>query len=299
MSDRPVDVDVAGRKLRLSNLDKVLWPDTGFTKGQMIDYYAKVAPALVPHLTGRAITLRRWPNGVAGKSFFEKNCPSHKPDWLETVQLGDVSYCRVDEPAAVVWMANLAAIELHPTLGRAPALATPTAVVFDLDPGAPADVITCAEVAMRLRALFERMELQSWIKTSGSKGLQLYVPLNVDVSFEDARAFALGVATLLGRDTPDLVVTTQERAMRKGKVLIDWSQNTESKTTVAAYSMRALPVPSVSTPLAWDEVESALGKRNADALRFGPDDVLKRIEREGDLLTPLLTMQQELPALKV
>ncbi|MBO0729780.1 MAG: non-homologous end-joining DNA ligase [Acidimicrobiaceae bacterium] len=296
MSDH-VDVDIEGRALRLSNLDKVLWPDTGFTKGQMIDYYTRVAPALVPHLAGRAITLRRWPNGVAGKSFFEKNCPSHRPNWVETVQQGDVAYCRVDEPATVVWMANLAAIELHPTLGRAPDLDTPTAVVFDLDPGPPADAITCAEVATLLRELFERLGLRSWVKTSGSKGLQLYVPLNTDVTFDAARDFALASAKLLEQEHPRLVVTTQERAVRKGKVLIDWSQNTATKTTVSVYSIRAVAAPSVSTPITWDELDAARTARDLEALRFGPDEVLARLDAQGDLLAPILTLTQRLPAL--
>lgn len=296
MSDQ-VDVDVGGRALRLSNLDKVLWPDTGFTKGQLIDYYTRVAPVLVPHLAGRAVTLRRWPNGVAGKSFFEKHCPSHRPDWVETVQQGDVAYCLVEEPATVVWMANLAAIELHPTLGRAPDLDTPTAVVFDLDPGPPADAITCAEVAKLLRELFERLDLRSWVKTSGSKGLQLYVPLNTHVTFDTARDFALAAAKLLEREHPRLVVTSQERAARKGKVLIDWSQNTPTKTTVSVYSMRALSTPSVSTPITWDELDAARTANDLEALRFGPEAVLGRLGAQGDLLAPLLTTEQELPAI--
>jgi bifunctional non-homologous end joining protein LigD len=298
VSDRPVEVTVDGHTLRLTNLDKVLWPDTGFTKGQMIDYYARIAPVLVGHLAGRAITLRRYPNGVAGPSFFEKNCPSHRPEWVETVTMGDVGYCLVEEPATVVWMANLAAIELHPTLARAPDLERPTALVFDLDPGAPADALTCGQVAMWLRDTLSAMELQAWVKTSGSKGLQVYVPLHTDVHYEDAKPFSHAFSRLVQRDHPELVVTTQEKSIRKGKVLIDWSQNTASKTTVSVYSLRALPVPSVSTPLTWDELDDALVAGDAAALRFGPDEVLARVAADGDLMAPVLEVEQELPVLR-
>lgn len=294
---RPTTVKVGERDLSVSNLDKVLWPATGFTKGQMIDYYARVAPVMVSHLAGRAITLRRWPNGVGAGSFFEKNCPSHRPPWLPTVELGAIRYCRLDEPAALVWTANLAAIELHPTLAREPDLERPTFVVFDLDPGAPADVITCARLALIIRDALDRMGLSVWAKTSGSKGLQLYVPVGGTADYARTRQFSLALAALLERVHPDLVVTSQERAIRGGKVLIDWSQNAASKTTVAAYSLRALDPPGVSTPLRWEEVASAADSGDAEELRFSPDQVLQRVDGHGDLMAPVLDVTQELPVL--
>ena len=290
-----VDVRIGERSLSLSNLDKVLWPETGFTKGQMIDYYSRVAPAMVPHLTRRPITLRRWPNGVAGQSFFEKNCPSHKPPWVDSVAMGDVNYCLLDEPAALVWVANLASIEIHPSLAQAPDLDVPTAAVFDLDPGAPADVITCAEVALILREALDRLGLQAWPKTSGSKGIQVYVPLNSGAGYERVKPFAQAIAQLLERDHPELIISVMEKSRRKKKVLIDWSQNTASKTTVAVYSVRALDRPSVSTPVTWDELEKAHSAGDASLLRFDPDAVLKRVEQQGDLHAPVLELRQELP----
>ncbi|WP_262321159.1 non-homologous end-joining DNA ligase [Acidiferrimicrobium sp. IK] len=296
---KTTEVEVGGRSLKLSNLDKVLWPATGFTKGDMIDYYARIAPAVLPHISGRPLTLKRYPNGVDGTSFFEKNCPSHRPDWVPTIAMGDVAYCSIDEPAALVWLANLAAIELHPTLAGEPDLDCPRAVVFDLDPGPPADVVTCGRVALLVRGVLDRLDLQAWIKTSGSKGLQLYVPLNTPAGYDATRDFALAVAQLLERAHPDLVVTSQEKRLRPGKVLIDWSQNTKSKTTVAVYSLRARDTPSVSTPVAWDEVEAAVKVEKGDGLRFDAAAVLARVADRGDLMAPLLEVQQSLPDLRL
>jgi bifunctional non-homologous end joining protein LigD len=290
-------VTVAGRTLSLSNLDKVLWPETGFTKGQLIDYYARVAQVMIPHLRGRPITLRRWPNGVDAASFYEKNCPSHRPTWVDTVRMGDVSYCLLNEPATLVWTANLAAIELHPSLATSDDLESPTAVVFDLDPGPPADVLTCARVALLVRELFDRLGLRLWPKTSGSKGLQLYLPLNSGAAYAQAKPFAHAVARLLERDHPKLALSEMERSRRKGKVFIDWSQNTASKTTVAVYSVRALPEPSVSTPVTWDELDDAVSSGEVDRLRFGPDEVLQRVQRQGDLHAAVLDEVQQLPRL--
>ncbi len=292
------EVQVGERTLSLSNLDKVLWPKTGFTKGQLIDYYARVAPVMVPHLSGRPITLRRWPDGIDGQTFFQKNAPSHRPEWVQTVELGGIHYCRIDEEAALVWSANLAAIEIHPGLAQAPRLDHPTAVVFDLDPGPPADVITCGRVAMLLQECFEGLHLKAWPKTSGSKGLQLYVPLSGRSSFDETKRFAHALAQLLERDHPDLVVSVMDPAKRTKKVMIDWSQNTASKTTVAVYSVRALESPSVSTPVTWDEIDDALSGGDADALRFGPDEVIDRVDRRGDLHAPVLGSDQELPAFR-
>jgi bifunctional non-homologous end joining protein LigD len=291
------EVSVGGRTLKLSNLDKVLWPETGFTKGQLIDYYARVADVMVPHLRGRPITLRRWPNGVEASSFYEKNCPSHRPPWLDSVRMGDVNYCLLDEAAAVVWTANLAAIELHPSLATAPDLDSPTAVVFDLDPGPPADIITCARVALLVRDRLGPLGLQLWPKTSGSKGLQLYLPLNGGATYAQTKPFAHALARLLEREEPKLVVSVMDKDKRTDKVFIDWSQNTASKTTVGVYSVRALSWPSVSTPVTWDELDDALARKDADALRFDAGAVLERIGRLGDLHAPVLEVQQELPQL--
>lgn len=297
MSPAATSVDVGGRTLQLSNLDKVLWPATGYTKGQMIDYFARIAPVMVPHLAGRPVTLRRWPDGVEAGSFFEKNCPSHRPAWMRTLTQGDVAYCLLEEPAALVWTANLAAVELHPTLASAPDLERPRSVVFDLDPGPPADLLTCARVASLLRSALDRLDLQAWAKTSGGKGLQLYVPVNTPVGYERTRAFALGLARVLHQAQPDLVVTTQDRSARPGKVLIDWSQNHPTKTTVSVYSLRAWTTPSASTPVTWDELDDALAGGDGDGLRFSPDDVLRRVDDRGDLMAPVLELQQEVPDL--
>jgi bifunctional non-homologous end joining protein LigD len=296
----PVEVEIAGRTLRLSNLDKLLWPPgertDGFTKGSMIDYYARIAAVLVPHLQGRPVTRVRYPNGVTGASFFEKNCPTHRPAWAETIRLGDVEYCAVEEVATLVWLANLAAIELHPSLAAVPHLDRPTAAVFDLDPGAPADVLTCARVALDLRDVLQSLGLRSWVKTSGSKGLQVYVPLNGDAPYDVVKPWSFALARVLQRAQPDLVLTSQDRAARAGKVLIDWSQNSESKTTVSVYSLRARERPTVSTPVTWEELSAALDARDPEALRFETAAVLERVERLGDLMAPVLTVTQELPA---
>jgi bifunctional non-homologous end joining protein LigD len=297
VSARP-EVRVGGRTLSLSNLDKVLWPSTGFTKGELIDYYARVADVMVPHLHSRPITLRRWPDGVKGQSFFQKNCPNHRPEWMESVRMGDVDYCTINEGASLVWSANMAAIEIHPSLACAPDLEVPTSVVFDLDPGAPADVVTCAEVAVLLREYLDRLGLSAWPKTSGSKGLQLYVPLNGGASYEQTKPFALAIAQLLEKEHADLVVSDMDKSKRKGKILIDWSQNTASKTTVAVYSVRALDQPSVSTPVTWEELGDTVSSRDAESLRFAPADVLDRIDKRGDLHAPVLEVTQELPSFK-
>lgn len=291
-------VNVGGRELSLSNLEKELWPGTGFTKGDMIDYYARIAPVLLPHLEGRPVTLRRFPNGVDGGSFFEKNCPSHRPPWVSTEVMGDVAYCRVDEAATLVWLANLAAIELHPTLARAPGLDRPTAVVFDLDPGPPADVLTCARVALLLCRTLETLGVHSWVKTSGSKGLQVYAPLNSGATYEHTKPWSQALARVMERSHPDLIVTTQDKATRRGKVLIDWSQNTASKTTVSVYSLRARDRPTASTPVSWDEVDDALKAGDGDRLVFDPSEVLARVADDGDLMAPVLRTCQELPGLK-
>lgn len=291
-------MEVGGRDLQVSNRDKVFWPGTGFTKGQLIDYYQAVAEVMIPHLRGRPITLRRWPDGVAGQTFFQKNAPKNRPEWVGTVRLGEVEYLRLDEPAALVWAANLAAIEIHPGLAPAPGVDRPAALVLDLDPGPPADILSCCRLAQILRGYLERVGLQAWPKTSGKKGLQLYVPLNSDTNYDITRSFGLALAQQAESEHPELVVTVIERAQRRKKVLIDWAQNAPSRTTVAVYSMRATDRPSVSTPVTWEEVDSALDHDDAQRLRFGPDQALARIERLGDLMAPLLEVRQELPPLR-
>jgi len=295
---RKVVADIGGRTLSLSNLDKVLYPETGFTKGEVIDYYVRVAPVLLTHLGDRGITMRRYPNGVDDKSFFEKRCPSHRPDWVRTApgpgdSGGEIAYCRLADVASVAWAANLAALELHAPMARAADIDAPTMVVYDLDPGAPAAMTECAEVGLLLRDVLAGIGLACYAKTSGSKGLQLYLPLNAPHTHEHASSFALAVAQALERARPDLVVTTQAKAARPGKVLIDWSQNSRHKTTICVYSLRARPAPTVSTPVAWDEVEDAA---EGKPLSFEAVDVLGRIEELGDLFAPTITEVQHLPA---
>lgn len=297
-ASKETTIEVAGRQLIVSNLDKVLWPATGTTKGEMLDYYTRIAPVLVPHLAGRAVTLKRYPDGVEKGFFFEKNCPSYKPAWMETVKMGDVNYCLVEEPAAVVWLANLASIELHPTLAAKPDLNCPTSVVFDLDPGPPADVLTCARVAFLVRDLLSQLGLESWAKTSGNKGLQMYAPLNSGATYDGTTPFAKAVAQLLEKRHPELVLSYQLRTARAGKVLIDWSQNVASKTTVSVYSLRARAEPTVSTPVTWDELADALSAGEADRLTFEWPEVLARVERHGDLMSELLDRKQQLPELR-
>jgi bifunctional non-homologous end joining protein LigD len=303
-TSRQVEVD--GRELKLTNLDKVLYPKAGFTKGEVVDYYAKVAPALVPHLAGRALTLRRFPEGVddTEAAFFEKRCPKHRPEWVKTTRVlagphsGYIDYCVCEDLPTLVWMAQLAAIELHPSLSLGTAPEQPTVLAFDLDPGPPAEVLDCSRVALRLREVLGHLGLECFAKTSGSKGLQVYVPLNTPMSYDETRPFAQAIAQLLARQTPDEVIAKMgKKTMRKGKVFIDWYQNNERKTTIAVYSLRARERPTVSTPLAWEEVEQAVESEDAGQLVFEAADVLERIDREGDLFTPVLELKQELPEL--
>jgi bifunctional non-homologous end joining protein LigD len=289
-------VEIEGRRLRLSNLDKVLYPETGTTKAEIIDFYARIAPAMVPHLADRGVTLRRFPDGVEGGSFFEKRCPGHRPDWLGTVlgpgdRNGNIHYCCLDSAPALVWAANMAALEVHAPMARSD-IETPTMCVFDLDPGDGTSIVECADVALDVRHVLDGFGLEGFAKTSGSKGLQVYVPLNTPHTHEDASAFALAVAQLLERAHPDQVVSNMKRSLRKGKVLVDWSQNSRHKTTIAVYSLRARPRPTVSTPVTWDEVEAAAG---GVALSFETADVLARVDDLGDLFAPTLALKQRLP----
>lgn len=296
-------VKIAGQELALSNLDKVFYPDTGFTKGQMIDYYIRIAPLLLPHLAGRPVTLKRYPGGAADDFFYQKECPAHRPDWVATAPVWsegnnrNINFCLLADLPALVWAANLAALELHTSLSRAVAVATPTMLVFDLDPGAPATVVDCAQVALWLKAVFDHHGLTSFPKTSGSKGLQVYVPLNTPTDYGHTKSFAHALARLLEKQHPDKVVSRMTKALRTGKVLVDWSQNDEHKTTVCVYSLRARPKPTVSAPVTWDEVETAWKKRAPALLSFEAADVVARGERQGDLFAPVLTLAQKLPAL--
>ncbi len=291
-------VEIDGRVLRLSNLDKVLYPETGVTKAEVIDYYARIAPVMVPHLEDRGVTLRRFPDGVDGGSFFEKRCPGHRPDWMATVlgpgdRQGGIDYCCLDSRAALVWAANMAALEVHAPMARGGDIEAPTMCVFDLDPGRPAGLRECSDVALDIRHVLERFDLVAVPKTSGGKGLQVYVPLNTPHTHEDCSAFAHSVAQLLQRARPDAVTSVMRKAERPGKVFVDWSQNSRHKTTVAVYSLRAQPRPTVSTPLSWDEVEAA--SAGDEALVFEASDVLKRVDEHGDLFADALDTEQQLP----
>jgi len=295
------EVTVDGRQLKVSNMDKVLYPATGFTKGQVIDYYTRVAPALLPHLQRRALTLKRYPNGVDKQFFYEKNCPSHRPPWVETVSVwssrnkAEVNYCLANDLPTLVWVANLASLELHTSLAHADDIQRPTMLVFDLDPGAPAAMVECARVGLMVREVLDQLGLACFPKTSGSKGLQLYAPLNSAVTFDDTKPFAHALARMLEAREPALVVSQMAKELRGGKVFIDWSQNDVAKTTVCVYSLRARERPTVSTPLTWEEVEAVADKEDPGLVGFEAEAVLDRIERDGDLFAPVAEMEQSLP----
>ncbi len=290
-----VEVDVEGRRLRLTNLEKVLYPEAGFTKGQVIDYYTRAAPWLLGHLRGRALTLKRYPNGVESGHFYEKQKPSHAPEWVrsEAIQAGEktIDFVLCDDVATLVWLANLADLELHPSLALARDPDAPTVLAFDLDPGPPAGIAECCEVALLLREVLSQLGLECFVKTSGSKGMQLYAPLNTEVTYEDTKPFAHGLARLLESRHKDLIVSVMKKSLRPGKVFIDWSQNDRHKTTVGAYSLRARDRPTVSTPLSWDELD------DPGALSFDSAEVLARLEEHGDAFAGVLETEQELPNL--
>ena len=290
-----LSVVVEDRRLKLSNWDKVLYPQTGFTKGDLITYYAGVAATVLPHLRDRALTLKRYPNGVDRQYFYEKNSPAHRPDWVETARIGDIDYTLAQGRATLVWLANLADIELHTSLSRAAEPERPTMVAFDLDPGEPAGILECCEVALVLRGLFGQLGLESYAKTSGSKGMQVYLPLNTQTSYQQTKPFARRIAEVLEQRLSELVVSRMTKRLRPGKVLVDWSQNDAHKTTVTVYSVRARERPWVSTPVAWDEVERCRRERDPQLLTFETDDVLARVERHGDLFAPVESLKQRLP----
>jgi len=296
-------VDIQGRQLKLSNLDKVLYPGIGFTKGQVIDYYARIAPVLLPHLKDRPLTMKRYANGVNGPFFYEKNCPTHRPEWVQTTAVWSegnnrwMDYCTVQDLPTLIWAANLASIELHTSLSLGKKIEQPTYIVFDLDPGPPANIVKCCRVGLWVRKIFDDLGLESLAKTSGSKGLQVYAPLNTAVTYEQTKPFAKAIARLLEDQHPGEVVSDMKKSLRTNKVFVDWSQNDQHKTTVNVYSLRAKERPTVSTPVTWKEVETCLKKEDPDLLVFESKDILGRVEKMGDLWEPLLTMKQKLPSI--
>lgn len=290
-------VELEGERLRVRNLDKVLYPATGFTKAEVIDYYVRVAPAMLPHVTGRGVTLRRYPDGVDGPSFFEKRCPTHRPDFVKTVlgpgdRNGGIDYCCIDSVPAMAWVANMAGLEIHAPMAKGDDIESPLACVFDLDPGAPADIVDCARVGLAIRDVLAGIGLECFPKTSGSKGMQLYVPLNRPHTHEHASDFAHAVAQVLQKHRPDEVTSVMAKKVRGGKVFIDWSQNSRHKTTVAVYSLRARPEPTVSTPVTWAEVSDTA---DGGELSFTAPEVLDRVAEHGDLFAPVAELEQELP----
>jgi len=294
-------LEVDNRKIAVSNLDKVLYPAVGLTKAEVIDYYIRISPVLLPHLRNRALTLKRYPDGVNGGFFYEKNCPSHRPRWVKTASIRSspkgksVQYCVIDSLPALVWVANLASLELHPSLACAKKPGNPTAMVFDLDPGPPANIVLCCKIALRLRELLGRAKLEAWAKTSGSKGLQLYVPLAPGASYDDSKAHAKELACELAREMPEQATALMQKTLRRGKVFIDWSQNDAHKTTVCVYSLRAREKPTVSTPVTWEEVERCQREDNRAMLEFTCGQTLARVAERGDLFAPLLVREQEVP----
>src|SRR5215212_3438460 len=295
-------LEVGGRLLNIRNRDRVVFPESGTTKGQLLDYYVRVAPVMLPHLRERLLHMHRYPEGVTGPRFWQKGCPEHRPPWLPTAPVwsrdknADIHFCVVNEPAALLWAVNIGSLELHTSLHRREDLDRPTVLALDLDPGEGAGMLECCEVALWLREALAAAGLRSLPKTSGGKGLQLYVPLNDDaVTYTHTKPLSRGLAELLEARHPDAVVSRMARALRRGKVLIDWSQNTQHKSMVCAYSARARQRPTVSTPLRWDEVEAALDAGDAGALSFELADVLERVARDGDLFGDVLTLRQPLP----
>jgi bifunctional non-homologous end joining protein LigD len=294
---------IGNQQVPVSHLDKIFYPEAGFTKGQVIDYYIRVSPVLLPHLADRPLTLKRYPDGVAGGFFYEKRCPAYRPEWVQTVPVWTerynehINYCVANDLPTIVWAANLGDLELHTLLAKGSDIDRPTMMVFDLDPGAPANILDCAQVGLWLKEQLDEMKLNSFVKTSGSKGLQLYVPLNTPVTYDVTKPFARALAERLERLHPDRVVSRMEKRLRTGKVLVDWSQNDRHKTTVCVYSLRAKEQPTVSTPVCWDEVQDAQKRKASDRLTFLWDAVLKRVEKLGDLFAPVLKLKQKLPKL--
>jgi bifunctional non-homologous end joining protein LigD len=291
---------VSGHSLAIRHLDRIVYPSTGTTKGELLDYYVRVAEVMLPHLRDRLLHMHRYPEGVEGLRFWQKACPAHRPHWLPTVPVwsrdkqADIRYCVVNELAALLWAVNLGSIELHSSLHRRDDLHRPTTLAFDLDPGDDVGMLECCEVGLRVRDMFAGVGLRSFPKTSGSKGLQVYVPLNTEITYSETKPLAKAIAELLETAAPNAVVSRMAKSLRAGRVLVDWSQNTEHKSMVCAYSVRAKQRPTVSAPVGWDEVEAAVDAGDADALVFEMHDVLDRVGERGDLFEPVLSLRQQL-----
>jgi bifunctional non-homologous end joining protein LigD len=292
-------IEIGGRRLRLTNLEKVLFPEANYTKAKVIDYYARIAPVMVPHLRDRPVTLKRYPAGAHTTPFYEKNCPKHKPDWVSTAPMKtsrkEINLCLINDVAALVWIANLASLEVHTYLARSKSLDRPDFLAFDLDPGPPGGVIASGGIALRLRDVLRDVGLETFPKVSGGKGLHVYAPLNTGATFDQTKHFAHEMARRMERDDPEGITSNMRKDLRKNKVFVDWSQNDRHKTTVCVYSMRAREAPTVSAPVAWDELEDAVKRRDEEALRFSPEAVLERVEKLGDLFAPVLSLKQKLP----
>jgi len=293
-------LEVDGIPVALSNLEKPLFPS--FTKKQVIDFYIRVSPYLLPHLKNRPVTMKRYPEGIRQSPFYEKNAPRYTPPWVETFEVPrrtggrPIRYILINNLATLVWTANLASLEIHPFLHRAPKIDQPASIVFDLDPGEETDVLMCAEVAFKIRDLLERWKLKSFVKVSGSRGLQMYIPLNTQATYETTRPFAKRIAEYMASKHPDLAIAKMSKSMRRGKIFIDWSQNSDFKTTVSVYSLRAKQEqPFVSMPVGWEELKKAAKKGGASRLRFSPDAALRRLKKIGDCFAEVLTLKQRLP----
>ena len=296
-------IEIVGRRLPLSNLEKDLYPSYGFTKARILEYYRGIAPFILPHLKDRALTLKRYPEGVEKDFFFEKRCPSHRPAWVKTAEVPQnhsepITFCLVNDLETLIWVENLASLELHVPLARAGSPETPDSMVFDLDPGDEANILDCARVALILRDLLSQMELSSYVKTSGRKGLHVYVPLNrKETTFEDTKTFSKAVAGIMQKHYPELVTAKMAKQERKTKVFINWSQNDSSKTMICVYSLRAREKPFVSFPLEWRELENLAGLGDPERLQVLHAEALKRVEEKGDLFQEVLVKEQKLPHL--
>lgn len=302
MASPRTELQIGDRTVSVTNLQKVLYPKAGFTKADVINYYVKIAPVLLPHLRMRPLTLKRYPDGVDQPFFYEKKCPSSRPKWLTTTAVwsdhnqADIHYCTLGDVAGLVWAANLADLELHTFMACAPKVKRPTMMVFDLDPGPPADIVLCCKIGLRVREVLTTVGLESFPKTSGSKGLQIYVPFNQPkLTYDQTKSFARGLAEHFERAYPAEVVSSMKKSLRGGKVLVDWSQNDEHKTTVCAYSLRARDQPTVSTPVSWKEVEQVAKTGKGDPLVFRSSDTLARVAKMGDLFAPVLELKQKWP----
>ena len=295
--------EVAGRRVTLTNLEKDLYPSYGFTKAHILEYYRRISPYILPHLKGRALTLKRYPDGVEAEFFFEKRCPSHRPGWVKTAELlqhdGErMTVCLINDLNTLTWVGNLASLELHVPLARADSPETPDAVVFDLDPGEQADILDCARVALIIRDLLAGLRLTGYVKTSGQKGLHVYVPLNRnEATFADTKRFSKAVAEVLQRNYPELVTAKMAKGERKNRVFINWSQNDASKTMICVYSLRARKKPFVSFPLAWESLGELAGQGDPEKLQVLHAEALRRTEAAGDLFREVLVRKQKLPYL--